>query len=119
MNYIDGFVVPVPREKIGAYREMSEVCGKVWKEYGALSYREFIADDVKTGVHTSFPQSVKLEDDEVVVFSWIEYNSREERDAINTKVMADPRMSAFGDMASMPFDGKRLIYGGFTGLVEM
>ena len=119
MSYIDGFVVPVPRDKIDAYRKMSETCGKVWMELGALSFRECIADDVKPGKLTSFPQSVKLEEDEVVVFSWIEYASREARDEINAKVMKDPRLADAMDPATMPFDGKRMIYGGFTSLVTM
>ena len=119
MAYVDGFVVPVPKDKIDAYRAMSELCGKVWMEHGALSYRECIADDVKPGQHTSFPQSVKLEENEVVVFSWIEYASREARDEINAKVMEDPRLVGAMNPETMPFDGKRLIYGGFTSLVSM
>ena len=119
MAYIDGFIVPVPKDKIDAYREMSELCGKVWMEHGAVSYRECIADDVKPGKLTSFPQSVNLEENEVVVFSWIEYPSREARDATNDKVMKDPRMVGIMNPESTPFDGKRLIYGGFTDLVVM
>ncbi|MEO7576937.1 MAG: DUF1428 domain-containing protein [Massilia sp.] len=118
MSYIDGFVVPVPKDKIEAYREMSRQCGEVWRGHGALSYREFIADDVKPGKLTSFPQSVQLQDDEVVVFSWIEYPSRAVRDEVNAKVMRDPRMASFIP-ETMPFDGKRLIFGGFETLVEM
>ena len=105
MPYVDGFVVPVPRANIDAYRAMSEKAGAVWKEYGALSFRECIADDVKPGKLTSFPQSVQLEDGEVVVFSWIEYASRAERDAINEKVMKDPRLADMMDPARLPFDG--------------
>lgn len=119
MAYIDGFVCPVPKDKIDAYRDMARACGAVWREYGALSFRECIADDVKPGQWTSFPQAVKLEENEVVVFSWIEFNSRTERDAINDKVMKDPRLAAFMQPESMPFDGKRMIYGGFESLVEL
>ncbi len=119
MAYVDGFVVPLKKDKIDAYREMSRKCGEVWREYGALSFRECIADDVKTGQWTSFPQAVKLEEDEVVVFSWIEFKSRAERDAINDKVMKDPRLADMMDPAKLPFDGKRMIYGGFESLIEM
>jgi len=119
MAYVDGFVVPLKKDKIDAYREMSRKCGEVWREYGALSFRECIADDVKTGQWTSFPQAVKLEEDEVVVFSWIEFKSRAERDAINDKVMKDPRLADMMDPAKLPFDGKRMIYGGFEGLIQM
>jgi uncharacterized protein YbaA (DUF1428 family) len=119
MAYVDGFVVPLPRDKVDAYREMSLKCGKIWREYGAISFRECIADDVKPGKWTSFPQSVKLEENEVVVFSWIEFNSRAERDAINDKVMKDPRLADMMDPEKMPFDGKRMIYGGFESLVEL
>jgi uncharacterized protein YbaA (DUF1428 family) len=119
MAYVDGFVTPVPKDKIDAYREMSRKCGQIWREFGAISFRECIADDVKTGQWTSFPQAVKLEENEVVVFSWIEYNSRAERDAINDKVMKDPRLEEFMKPETMPFDGKRMIYGGFETLVEL
>jgi uncharacterized protein YbaA (DUF1428 family) len=119
MSYVDGFVVPVPREKLDAYRAMSQLCGAVWREHGALAFRECVADDVKSGQWTSFPQSVKLEENEVVVFSWIEYNSREERDAINDKVMKDPRLAEVMKPEAMPFDGKRMIYGGFTTMVSL
>ena len=115
-KYVDGFVLPVPRKNIEAYRRMAEEAGKVWREYGALDYVECIAEDVKPGEHTSFPQSVKLEADETVVFSWIVYESREQRDRINDKVMNDPRMKP--DPATMPFDGKRMIFGGFDVLVS-
>ena len=119
MSYVDGFVLPLPKDKIDAYKEMSRRCGEIWREYGALSFRECIADDVKPGQWTSFPQSVNLEDNEVVVFSWIEYNSRADRDAINEKVMKDPRLADIMDPAAMPFDGKRMIYGGFETLIDM
>lgn len=117
--YVDGFVLPVPKKNLDAYRKMATKAGKVWKEHGAIDYRECVADDVKPGKLTSFPQSVKLKPNEVVVFSWITYKSRKQRDRVNAKVMKDPRIKAMGDMGSMPFDGKRMIYGGFTTLVEM
>ena len=117
MAYVDGFVVPVPKKNVDAYRAMAEKAGKIWKEYGALEVHEYIADDVKPGTYTSFPQSVDLKDDETVVFSWIVYPDRATRDKCNEKVMADPRMK--GDMDKMPFDGKRMIYGGFEVRVDL
>jgi uncharacterized protein YbaA (DUF1428 family) len=102
-----------------AYRVMAQKAGAIWKEHGALEYHECIADDVKPGKLTSFPQSVDLKDDETVVFSWIVYPDRAARDRINEKVMADPRMKDGMSPESMPFDGKRMIFGGFTPLVEM
>lgn len=112
MAYVDGFIMPVPKKNAAAYRKLARKAGKIWKEYGALEYRECIADDVKPGKHTSFPQSVKLKPNEVVWFSWIVYKSRKDRDRINAKVMADPRLAGM-DAGNVPFDGKRMIYGGF------
>jgi uncharacterized protein YbaA (DUF1428 family) len=117
MAYVDGFVVPVPRKNLPAYKKLSKLCGKVWREHGALDYREWIADDVKVGKLTSFPRAVKLKPGEVVLFSWITYKSRAARDRVNAKVMADPRLKEMMDASNAPFDGKRLIYGGFTNLV--
>ena len=119
MAYVDGFIVPVPTKNLPAYRKMSQKCGKVWREYGALEYREFVADDVKPGKWTSFPQSVKLKPDETVVFSWIVYKSRAHRDQVNAKVMKDKRLEGMMDPKAMPFDGKRMIYGGFKLLTEV
>ena len=119
MRYIDGFVVPVPTDKLAAYRRMAQKAGKVWREHGALEYVECVADDVKPGKRTSFPQSVKLKSDEVVVFSYIVYKSRAQRDRIMAKVMKDPRLADMMDPKSMPFDGKRMFYGGFKTLVEL
>ena len=116
-HYVDGFVVPVPKNKLDAYRRMARKAGKVWIEHGALQYTECVADDVKPGKLTSFPQSVQLKDDEVVVFSWIVYTSRKQRDAVNAKVMADPRLPM--DAANMPFDAKRMFFGGFKTIVEL
>src|SRR5262245_52234929 len=104
-HYVDGFVLPVPRKNIAAYKRMSQMAGKVWKEYGALEYVECIADDVKPGKWTSFPQAVKLKRDELVVFSWIVYKSRAQRDRINAKVMKDPRFDSMMDPKKLPFDG--------------
>lgn len=115
MAYVDGFIVPVPKANLEQYRKIAADAGAVWREYGALEYRECVADDVTVGEVTSFPRSVQLEDDEVVVFSWIVYESREARDAINAKVMADPRTK----MDDMPFDGKRMIFGGFDTIVSL
>jgi uncharacterized protein YbaA (DUF1428 family) len=119
MNYIDGFVVPVPKKNLAAYRRMSQKAGKVWREHGALEYRECIADDVKPGKVTSFPRSVKLKPDETVVFAWIVYKSRAHRDRINAKVMKDPRLSSMMDPKAMPFDGKRMFWGGFKVMVDV
>ena len=117
MSYVDGFVVPVPRKNLQAYRRMAKKAGKVWKEHGALDYKEWISDDVKVGKLTSFPRSVKLKPGETVVFAWIVYKSRAHRDRVNAKVMKDPRLADMMDLKSMPFDGKRLIFGGFKKLV--
>lgn len=117
-NYVDGFVVPVPRKNIAAYRALARKAGRIWREYGALAYVECVADDVKPGKVTSFPQSVKLKPDEVVWFSWIVYSSRRHRDAVVAKVMKDPRLTAMGP-DGMPFDGRRLIYGGFKVVVDL
>jgi uncharacterized protein YbaA (DUF1428 family) len=117
MSYVDGFVVPVPRKKLPAYRRMAKKAGKVWREHGALEYKEWISDDVKVGKLTSFPRSVKLKPGETVVFAYIVYKSRAQRDRINAKVMKDPRLAEMMDLKSMPFDGKRLIFGGFKILI--
>jgi uncharacterized protein YbaA (DUF1428 family) len=117
-NYVDGFVLPIPKKNVAAYRRMARKAGKVWREHGALDYVECIADDVKPGKWTSFPQSVKLKPDEVVWFSYIVYKSRRQRDSINAKVMKDPRLACMMDPKAMPFDGKRMIYGGFKVMVQ-
>ncbi|HUP97179.1 MAG TPA: DUF1428 domain-containing protein [Usitatibacter sp.] len=112
-KYVDGFVLPVPKRKLDAYKRMAAKAGRVWKEHGALDFQENVADDVKPGKLTSFPQSVKLKAGEVVVFSWITFKSRAHRDRVNKKVMKDPRLNDMVDMKNMPFDAKRMIYGGF------
>src|SRR3982075_2002779 len=117
MSYVDGFVVPVPKKKLPAYRRMAKRAGKIWREHGALEYREWIADDVKVGKWTSFPRSVKLKPDETVVFSWITYKSRAHRDRVNKKVMADKRLADMMNPKTLPFDAKRMIYGGVESLV--
>ena len=119
MSYVDGFVVPVPKKNVAAYKRMARKAGKVWREHGALEYHECMADDVKPGKWTSFPQSVKLRADEVVFFSWIVYKSRAERDRVVAKVMQDKRLASMMDPKSMPFDGKRMIYGGFKVAVSL
>ena len=117
MSYVDGFVVPVPRKNLPAYRRMAKKAGKVWREHGAVEYKEWISDDVKVGKLTSFPRSVKLKPGETVVFAYIVFKSRAHRDRVNAKVMKDPRLAEIMDPKSMPFDGKRLIYGGFKMLI--
>ncbi|BCT91436.1 hypothetical protein LYSHEL_04600 [Lysobacter helvus] len=117
--YVDGFVLAVPEANLAAYRKMARLGGKIWREHGALEYMECVADDVKPGKLTSFPQAVKLKPGEVVVFSWILYKSRAARDRINAKVMADPRLAQFMDPKSLPFDGKRMFFGGFKPIVQM
>lgn len=112
-KYVDGFVVPVRRRNVAMYRALARKCSKIWREYGALEVRECIADDVKVGKWTSFPRSVKLKKNEVVWFSWILYKSRKDRDRVNAKVMKDPRLADMMKMKDMPFDGKRMIFGGF------
>ena len=117
MQYVDGFIVPVPKKKLAAYKALARTASKVWREHGALDYRECVAEDVKPGKWTSFPQSVKLKPGETVVFSWITYKSRKHRDRVNAKVMKDPRIANM-DMKSMPCGGKRMIYGGFETIVK-
>jgi uncharacterized protein YbaA (DUF1428 family) len=115
--YVDGFVVPVPKDKLAAYRKMARLAGGLFKEHGALSVTECLADDVKPGKWTSFPRSVKLKADETVVFSWITYRSRKHRDSVLAKAFRDPRMPT--DPKTFPFDGKRMIFGGFKTIVEL
>jgi uncharacterized protein YbaA (DUF1428 family) len=117
-QYVDGFVLPVPKRNIDAYRRMARAAGKIWREHGALEFRECVAEDVKPGEVTSFPQSVQLKRGETVVFSWISFKSRAHRDRVNKKVMEDPRVADMMDSRNSPFDAKRLIYGGFEVLVD-
>ena len=117
MAYVDGFVVPVPKKNLDAYRRLARLAGKVWREHGALDFKECVADDVKKGKWTSFPRSVKLKPNETVVFAFIVYKSRAHRDKVNAKVMKDKRLFE-GMPKEMPFDMKRMAYGGFKTLVE-
>jgi uncharacterized protein YbaA (DUF1428 family) len=117
MSYADGFVLAVPKAKLEEYKAMARLGGVVWKEHGALAYVECTGDDTPYGELTSFPRSVQAKEDEVVIFSWIVYESRAARDEILKKVMADPRLKH--DPAGMPFDGKRMIYGGFEVFVAL
>jgi uncharacterized protein YbaA (DUF1428 family) len=119
MSYVDGFIVPVPKAKLQAYRKMAIKAGKIWREYGALEFRECVADDVKWGKITSFPRSVKRKPNETVFFSWIVYKSRKQRDEVNAKVMKDARLKDMMDHKAVPFDPKRMIYGGFKILVDL
>jgi uncharacterized protein YbaA (DUF1428 family) len=118
-RYVDGFVLPVPKKNIGAYKKMAKVAGKVWRDHGAIDYVECMADDVKDGKVTSFPQSVKLKKGEVVFFSWATYKSKAHRNQVMKKVMADPRLSNMMDPKKMPFDGMRMFWGGFTPVIKM
>ena len=118
MSYVDGFIVAVPKKNLDAYRRLAKKAGKIWREHGALEYREWVADDVQVGKLTSFPRSVKLKPGETVVFSWITYKYRAQRDRVNARVMADKRLAGMMDVKSLPFDAKRMIYGGFENLVK-
>lgn len=119
MSYVDGFLLPLKTENVADYKKMSKKAGKIWREHGALAYLEAVADDVKPGKHTSFPQSVKLKPDETVVFSYIVFKSKRERDRINKAVMADPRLAKMMTPEAMPFDMKRMFFGGFKPIVEL
>jgi uncharacterized protein YbaA (DUF1428 family) len=116
--YVDGFVIAVPKKRIGDYRKMAKAACKVWMEYGATGFFESVADDVSMGKITSFPRSVKMKKSETVVFSWITYKSRAQRDKVNKLVMKDPRLAKMMSGKTMPFDAKRMIYGGFKVIVE-
>ena len=118
-RYVDGFIMPLPKSNIDKYREIATNAGNLWKEHGALDYVECIAEDVKTGEVTSFPQSVNLEDDEIVIFAWITFESRAHRDEVNAKVMDDDRMKTMMDPAGTVADYKRMVYGGFDVLVDL
>ncbi|RYF67699.1 MAG: DUF1428 domain-containing protein [Comamonadaceae bacterium] len=117
MSYVDSYVLALPKANVEAYRALAQRAGAIWREHGALEYRECIADDVKPGEVTSFPQSVQLKDDEVVVFSYIVFESRAQRDEVNAEVMSDPRLADLMQASQLPFDGKRMFWGGFETLV--
>jgi uncharacterized protein YbaA (DUF1428 family) len=119
MPYVDGFVLPVPKRNLKTYRRLATKAGKIWREHGAVDYWECVADDVKAGKVTSFPRSVRLKSGETVLFAWIVFKSRAHRDQVNAKVIADPRLAQIMDAKVMPFDAKRMIYGGFKPLVRV
>ena len=119
MKYVDGYVLPVPKKNLAAYRRMAQKAGKIWREYGALQFCECVGDDLKTKMAASFPHTIKLKPGEAVVFSWIMFKSRAHRDSVNAKVMKDPRLAKMMDMKSMPFDSKRMVYGGFKTVVDL
>jgi uncharacterized protein YbaA (DUF1428 family) len=119
MSYVDGFLLPVPTKNLAAYRRMSQKAGKIWKEHGALEYRECAGDDLDVKMGVPFPKLIKLKPGETAVFSWIVYKSRVHRDRVNAKVMKDPRMNGIVEEKSMPFDVKRMVYGGFKVLVDL
>jgi uncharacterized protein YbaA (DUF1428 family) len=117
MEYVDGFIIPVPKKKLSAYKKMAKLGAKVWREHGALDYRECVADDVQIGKTTSFPRSVKRKPNETIIFAFITYKSRAHRDAVNKKCMKDKRFEAYMNPKAMPFDMKRMIWGGFKTIV--
>ena len=119
MKYVDGFVVPVPKKNVPAYRRMAKQAGKIWREHGALEYRECVGDDLKVKMGLQFPRLSRLKSGETVFFSWIVYKSRAHRDSVNKKVMQDPRMAKMMNMKAMPFDVRRMAYGGFKALVDL
>jgi uncharacterized protein YbaA (DUF1428 family) len=119
MAYVDGFVTPVPKKKLAAYRSMSRKAGKVWREHGALEFRECVADDVAWGKRTSFPRAVKQKAGETVFFSYIVYKSRADRDRVNKRVMSDKRLASMMDPKKLPFDGRRMFWGGFRVFVDV
>lgn len=118
MRYIDGFVLPVPKKNLQVYRRIAQKAGKVWRKHGALEYREYVGEDLNTKMGISFPRMSKAKRNETVVFSWIVYKSRAHRDAVNAKVMKDPRLAKMMNAKAMPFDFKRMAYGGFKILVD-
>ena len=117
--YVDGFVLPIPKKNLAVYRKIAKLAGKVWRDHGAIDYVECVADDVKPGKVTSFPQAVKLKKNETVVFSYAVYKSRAARDRCMKNVMKDPRLANLMDPKKMPFDGKRMFWGGFKQFVRV
>ena len=118
MHYVDGYVLPVPTKNLKAYRRMAQKAGKIWREHGALEYRECAGDDLNVAWGVPFPRQIRLKEGETVVFAYIVFKSRAHRDRINAKVMKDPRLANSMDEKSMPFDVKRMVYGGFKVLVD-
>lgn len=119
MKYIDAFVIPLSKKNIDAYIKMSKIAGKIWKEYGALEYRECISEDIKNKMEMPFPKLLNLKTGEVAVFSWIVYKSKTHRNSVNAKVMKDPRLAKMMDPKAMPFDPKRMTYGGFDMMLDL
>ena len=118
MKYVDGYVLPVPKKNLPTYRRMAQKAGMIWREYGALQFCECVGDDLNVKMAASFPHTIKLKSGEVVVFSWIVFKSRAHRDSVNAKVMKDPRLTKMMDPKAMPFDSKRMVYGGFKVVVD-
>jgi uncharacterized protein YbaA (DUF1428 family) len=118
-RYVDGFVLPIPKKNLQAYRRMAQKAGRVWRDHGALEYLECVGDDLDVKMGTSFPRRIKLKRGETVVFSWITFKSRTHRDSVNAKVMKDPRLAKMMDPKAMPFNVKRMVYGGFKVLVDL
>jgi uncharacterized protein YbaA (DUF1428 family) len=118
MRYVDGFVLPVPKKNLQAYRRLAQKAGKIWREHGALEFRECVGEDLDVKMGAPFPRRIKLKPGEMVVFSWIGFKSRAHRDRVNAKVMKDPRLAKMCDPKNMPFDVKRMTYGGFKILVD-
>ena len=120
MPYVDGFVLVVPKKNVAAYRRMAHKAGKIWREYGALEFRECVGDDLKVAGGTkTFPKLMKIKPAETVFFSWIVFKSRRDRDRVNAKVLKDPRITKMMDVKDMPMDPKKMIYGGFKALVDL
>jgi uncharacterized protein YbaA (DUF1428 family) len=119
MAYVDGFLLPVPKKNLEAYTRMSRRAGKVWREHGALDYKECAGDDLNAKGMVPFPRRIKLKPGETVVFSWIVFKSRAHRDRVNARVMKDPRLAGMMDSKAMPFDVKRMVYGGFRVIVDL
>ena len=118
MRYVDGFLLPLPKKNLELYRRIAQKAGKIWREHGALEYRECVGEDIKPKMGVPFPRTVRLKPRETVVFSWIVFKSRSHRDRVNAKVMKDPRLARMMDAGPMPFDIKRMVYGGFEVLVD-
>ena len=119
MRYVDGFVLPLPKKKLQAYRKMAREAGRIWIEHGALEYRECVGEDLNVKMGLPFPQLIKQKPGEIAVISWIIFKSRAHRDRVNAKVMKDPRLAGMMNEQAMPFDVKRMSYGGFTVLVDL
>lgn len=119
MSYVDGFLIPVPKKNINAYRRMARAAGKLWKQYGALEYRECVGDDLKIKGVVPFTRSARVKSGDTVAFSWIVYKSRTHRDRVNAEVMKDPRIARMMNLKNPPFDARRMVYGGFKVLVEL